>query len=123
MRVSKNNLNPSLKKEIVKTFIQTLDDLKGTKEKEIFLNDFFNDQELETYAKRLAIAYWLKKKRSYENIKNNLKVSSATIATVEKLINSEGFKLAIKKMEADDWANVWSEKINKFRIQRKKIVK
>jgi len=114
MRVSKNNLNPSLKKEIIKTFIQTLDDLKGIKEKEIFLNDFFNDQELETYTKRLAIAYWLKKKRSYENIKNNLKVSSATIATVEKMLNSEGYKLAIKKMEADDWANVWSEKIKKY---------
>lgn len=122
MRVSKNSLNSSLKKEIIRTFIQTIDDLKGTKEKEVFLNDFFNDQELETYAKRLAIAYWLKKKRSYENIKNNLKVSSATIATVEKLLISEGFKLAIKKMEAEEWANVWSEKINKFRIQRKKFV-
>lgn len=114
MRVSKNSLNPNLKKEIIKTFIQTLDDLKGTKEKEFFLQDFFNDQELETYAKRLAIAYWLKKRRSYENIKNNLKVSSATIATIEKLLTSEGFKLALKKMEAEEWANVWSEKIKKL---------
>lgn len=114
MHVSKNDLNSSLKKEIIKTFVQTLDDLRGTKEKEIFLKTFFNDQELETYAKRLAISYWLKKKRSYENIKNNLKVSSATIATVEKLLESEGFKLAINKMEAEEWANVWSEKIKKL---------
>jgi len=116
MRISKNSLNPSLKKEIIKSFIQTLDDLKGIKEKEEFLVDFFNDAELETYSKRLAIYYWLKKKRSYENIKNNLKVSSATIATAEKNIDSKGIKLALKKLEAEEWANVWSEKIKKLKL-------
>ena len=114
MRISKNKLNDSLKKEIIRTFFQTINDLKGTGEIETFFKNFFNDAELETYSKRLAIAYWLKKGRSYENIKNNLKVSSATIATVEKLLNSEGFKLALKKMEAEEWANVWSQKIKKF---------
>lgn len=104
----------ALQKEIVDTFFQTLEDIKTKKDFEIFFKDFFNDQELETYVKRLAIAYWLKKGRSYENIKNNLKVSSATIATVEKQINSEGFKLALNKMEAEEWSNVWSEKIKKL---------
>lgn len=114
MRVSKNKLNPILKKQIIETFVQTLEDLKNKNETEIFLKDFFNSVELETYTKRLAIAYWLKKERSYENIKNNLKVSSATIATVEKTLNSPGIKLALKKMEADEWANIWSEKIKKI---------
>ena len=58
----------------------------------------------------------LKKKRSYENIKNNLKVSSATIATAEKNIDSKGIKLALKKLEAEEWANVWSEKIKKLKL-------
>ena len=114
MRISKNNLNSSLKKEILNSFVQTLDDLNGVEEKRQFLEDFFNDLELETYAKRLAIAYWLKKQRSYENIKTNLKVSSATIATVEKSLDKKGFKLALKKMEAEEWANVWAEKIKKI---------
>lgn len=114
MRTSKNKLNNILKKEIIKSFIQTLDDLKNFKEKEMFLNSFFNTIELETYAKRLAIFYWLKKKRNYQNIKNNLKVSSATIANLEKDINSPGIKLALKKMEAEEWANIWSEKIKKI---------
>ncbi len=118
MRVSKNRLNSSLRKEILNSFIQTLDDLKGAREKEIFLNDFFNLLELDTYIKRLAIAYWLKKGRSYENIKTNLKVSSATIAVVEKQLETPGFKLALKKMEAEEWANVWSEKIKKLASRR-----
>ncbi|WKZ25318.1 MAG: Trp family transcriptional regulator [bacterium] len=114
MRVSKNELNKSLKKEVINTFLQTLDDLKNKSEKETFLTDFFNQNELETYSKRLAIIYWLSKKRSYQNIKTNLKVSSATVATVEKLMNKKGIELAITKMAAEEWANVWSEKIKRL---------
>lgn len=91
-----------------------LSDLKDVKEVEIFLKDFFNDAELETYAKRLAIAYWLKKNRGYKNIKTNLKVSSATIASIQNQLGSDGYKLALEKMEAEEWASVWSEKIKKF---------
>ncbi len=114
MRISENKLNISFKNQIIKTFGQTLTDLKNTDEMNKFLVDFFNDSELETFAKRLSIAYYLKKGRSYENIKTNLKVSSATIATIEKLSKKPGFTLAIKKMEAEEWANVWAKKIQKF---------
>jgi len=114
MRVSGDKLNASLKNQLVKTLAQTLVDLKNLNEMQIFLSDFFNQSELETFAKRLSIAYWLKKGRSYENIKNNLKVSSATIATIEKLLKKPGFVLALKKMEAEEWANQWAEKIKKF---------
>lgn len=114
MRISENKLNTSFKNQIIKTFAQTLIDLKNPEEMNKFLTDFFNDSELETFAKRLSVAYWLKKGRSYENIKNNLKVSSATIATIEKLSKKPGFALAIKKMEAEEWANKWAEKIQKL---------
>ena len=114
MRVSENKLNSSLKNQLIKTFAQTLIDFKDTEEMHKFLVDFFNENELETFAKRLSIAYWLRKKRSYVNIKTNLKVSSATVATIEKLTKRPGFLLALKKMEAEEWANVWTEKIQKF---------
>jgi uncharacterized protein YerC len=114
MRVSSNKINPTLKNRLVKTFAQLLADFKEPEKVEIFLKDFFNENELETFAKRLSIAYWLKKKRSYTNIMQNLKVSSATIASVEKLMKKEGFKLAIKDLEAEEWANQWAEKIQKF---------
>jgi len=114
MRISEEKLNKNLKKQIYKTFFQTLCDLKNPEEIEIFLNDFFNQNEMETYAKRLAVAYWLKKKRSYQNIKTNLKVSSATISSVQNLINTNGLKLALKKIEAEEWATQWTEKIKQF---------
>jgi uncharacterized protein YerC len=114
MRTSDKQLNPSLKKQIKTTFAQMITDFKDISETKTFLNDFFNDSENETFAKRVAIAYWLKKGRSYNNIKDNLKVSSATIASVQSMMDKPGFKLALKKIEAEEWANVWAEKIKKF---------
>ncbi|KKU22572.1 MAG: TrpR-related protein YerC/YecD [Candidatus Woesebacteria bacterium GW2011_GWC2_47_16] len=114
MRVSEEKLHPSLKNQIIKTLAQTLVDLKDLEEAETFLKSFFNESELETFAKRLSIAYWLKKGRSYTNIKQNLKVSSATIASTQSLLNKTGVLLAIKKIEAEEWASVWAEKIKKF---------
>jgi TrpR-related protein YerC/YecD len=114
MRTSDKKLNSALKSQVKKTLAQTLADLKDVNESDKFLQDFLTDSEYEAFAKRLAIAYWLKKGRSYSNIKNNLKVSSATIATVQGMMEKAGFKLAIKKIEAEEWANQWSEKIKKF---------
>lgn len=114
MRLSQDKLHPSLKNQIVKTLAQTIVDLKDIDEAHTFLQDFFKESELETFAKRLSIAYWLKKGRSYSNIKQNLKVSSATIATVQGLMHKTGIGLALKKLEAEEWANVWAEKIRKF---------
>lgn len=105
-----------LQKEIISTFFQTLEDIKTKKDFEIFFKDFFTNKEFETYTKRLAIAYWLKKKRDYKNIKTNLQVTVSEIKSVENKLESKGYKLALNKMEAEEWSNVWSQKINKFRL-------
>jgi len=114
MRLSSKKLSPALKNQLAKTLIQTFSDFKNTSEIEVFLKDFFTDSELEAFSKRLAISYWLKKGRSYENIKTNLKVSSATIASVQESLGKPGIKLALKKIEAEEWANKWEEKIRKI---------
>lgn len=114
MRTSSFKLSPSLRNQLEKTFYQLLLDLKDEKEAAVFLKDFFNESEYETFIKRLAVAYWLKKGRSYSNIKENLKVSSATIASVHGSLDKPGIKLAIKRLEAEEWATVWSEKIKNF---------
>lgn len=114
MRVSSSKLNHILKNQIEKTLAQVLSDIKTPDEAIQFLSDFFTKAELESFAKRLAVAYWLKKGRSYTNIKNNLKVSSATIADVSTMSKTKGFELALKKLEAEEWANQWTQKIKKF---------
>ncbi len=110
----RKKINPSLKRQIAKTLAQTVTDLKDLDETHTFFSDFLTESEYEAFAKRLAIAYWLRKGRSYSNIKQNLKVSSATIATVQSTMKTEGFQLALKKIEAEEWANKWSEKIRRF---------
>jgi len=114
MRVSSSKLNPSLKKEIINSLIQVFAGIKKTEDINLFLQDFMTDSEIETFAKRLAVAYWLKKNRSYSNIKNNLKVSSATIANTQQMLTKKGLELAIKELEADEWANEWERKIKKI---------
>jgi uncharacterized protein YerC len=107
-------MNPTLKRSLLKTFSQMIADLKSRKEIELFLTDFFDETELEKYIKRISIAYWLKKGRDKENIKRNLMATSKEINETQKLMKKEGVKLALKKIEAEEWANVWAEKIKKI---------
>src|ERR1700690_663019 len=104
-------MNSTLKGQIKKTLALALSDLKNENEAIEFLNDFLSEKEFETFAKRLSVAYWLDKKRSYENIKTNLGVSSATIAEIKTSMKKNGFKKALKKIDADAWATRWSQKI------------
>jgi uncharacterized protein YerC len=97
-----------------------MDDLKNRREIETFLTDFFDEVEFEKYIKRLAVAYWLKKGRDKENIKRNLLATPKEILEAEKLLKKDGVKLAIKKIEADEWANQWSEKIKEFTKKKQK---
>jgi len=122
MRTSSQKINPALKRQIVRTLAQTLTDIKSLGEMEVFLSDFLTDAEHEVFSKRLAIAYWLKKGRSYNNIKRNLKVSSATIAATIHLMKKPGFKLALKVIEAEEWAVQWAARIGKARSGMRKFV-
>ncbi len=107
-------MNASLKRQLLKTFSQMIADLKDTNEIETFLTDFFSETELEKYIKRISVVYWLKKGRDSENIKRNLQASKKEIDEGKKSLKKEGIKLALKKIEAEEWANVWSEKIKKI---------
>ncbi len=114
MRSSNNKINKLLKRQIDDLFLKTILDLKNPVETEDFVNDFLTESERDVLAKRLGVAYWLKKGRSYANIKENLKVSSATISSVQGILKHKGVENALKKMEAEEWASQWTEKIKKF---------
>ena len=97
-------------------FYQTIADLKGISEAKIFINGFLTKIESLSLAKRLMTALYLEQGKSYKFIKENLKVSSATIANVDKMMASGGggFTLALKKIEVDQWASKTAKKISKF---------
>ncbi len=115
MRVSKRKINSALERELFGMFYQLIADLKTKDEAKQVFEDFLGKTEVETFVKRLGIIYWLSKGRSVSNIRENLAVSSATIESMKHQINkSNGLKLALKKITADEWATRWAERIKKL---------
>ena len=86
MQVSKQKINTLLERQLYQMLFQLIADLKTPQEAEVVLRGTLSDTELITLTKRLAVAYWLTKGRSYSNIKDNLKVSSASISDIHGLI-------------------------------------
>jgi uncharacterized protein YerC len=107
-------MNASLQKTISRTFLQLIEDLKDKEEIQTLFQDLMGEKEYEDLVKKLAIVYWLRKARPVNIIQNNLDVSVKEIKEVEKIMDKKGIKLAIKYMEAEEFANVWSEKIKKY---------
>ncbi len=111
MQISKQHVNATLEKQLFQTLFQLICDLKTPQEAEAVLKDLLSNIELTTLAKRLAVAYWLSKGRSYANIRDNLKVSSASISDIQQGLKRPGWKLALQKVTADEWATVWEQRI------------
>jgi len=80
---------------------------------EITLKALMTETEIMAVAKRLAIAVFLDKGQSYEHIRETLKVSSATIATVADSMNKKGIQAALQRVKAEEWADVWSIKLSR----------
>jgi uncharacterized protein YerC len=112
MQVSKQKLNKTIEKQIFGIFYQLLADIKSPTEGQILMHDLLSETERQVVAKRLAIALFLDKGRSYENIKTTLKVSSATIASVQDQMGNPGIQLALNKIKAEEWADEWAGKIS-----------
>ena len=69
---------------------------------ELFLAAFMTETERTVLAKRLSVGYLLNKGASYDQIKNELRVSSATISTVADAIKKPGMKQALAKIQSDE---------------------
>ena len=89
-----------------------LAEMKSPEEIEGLLKDLLTEAEKVAIYKRLGIGLYLDKGRSYEDIKNHIKVSSATIAAVAENVSKPGFQEAIRRIKADEWAEDWSNKIS-----------
>ena len=118
MQISKRPLNPRIKKQIYSLLYQTVADIRSASESRIFLKEALSKTELEMLAKRLSIAYYLDRGRSYSNIKKHLAISSTTIATVAGQIkNGRGLRLALEKIRAEQWADRWAKKISRMMLR------
>lgn len=111
VQVSKQRLNKTIEKHVYSILYQLIADIKSPLEVKVFLQDILSETELQVIAKRVSIALFLDKGRSYENIKSTLKVSSATIANVQDSMGNPGIQLALQKVKAEEWADNWADKI------------
>ncbi len=112
MKVSAKKLNKTLEKQIFQVFYQLIADLREPEEVKKFFQGFFSEPARLSLAKKLMITLFLDKKRGYQEIKQNLKVSSSTIAEVDKNLSNPGIQLALEKIKTDEWAEKWSKKIS-----------
>ncbi len=90
-----------------------LAELNTPEELKVVMGDLLTDGERTAMIKRLGIAVYLDKGRSYEDIKNNVKVSSATVASVANTLGNPGWQEMIKRIKAEEWAEEWTSKISK----------
>jgi uncharacterized protein YerC len=112
MQVSRKKINPQVKKQVYDMLHRVIADLKSPAEVKDFLDSFLGENEQEVISRRLSVAYLLNKGKTYSYIKNSLKISSTTVAAVARDIKkSKGFKIALQKIQADEWADRWAQKI------------
>lgn len=113
MKKSTKAMNKQIEKQVYKILFQVLADAKTDFDMEEILKAVMTDGELNAVAKRLAIAVFLDKGQSYEHIKDVLKVSTATIASVAENMNKKGMQMAIQRVKAEEWADVWSIRLSR----------
>lgn len=113
MKKSTQPINKKIEAQVYKILYQVLGDAKNEVDVEITLKALMTENELSAVAKRLAIAVFLDKRQSYEHIKDVLKVSTATIASVAEGMNKRGIQMALAKVKAEEWADVWSIRLSR----------
>ena len=84
MQLSARKLNKNIEKQIFAILYQVINDLKSEGEVTTVINDLLSETEKSAVAKRLAIATFLDKGRSYENIRETLKKIRPSAARFEK---------------------------------------
>ena len=109
-QVSKFKLDRKIQDTLLKNLLTVISKLNKEDQAKLFLDDLLTRTEKIVLAKRLAIALMLESGKSYEEIKDLLKVSSSTIGVINNRLNSgSGYKLVInhlQKMESKS-KNSW----------------
>lgn len=114
MQLSSQSVSDTQTQQMFDQLHTLLADITKPEDMQIILAGLLTETEHTVFAKRLAIAQMLHQEKSYKDIRAALKVSSATISSVNDLTNKPGLKLALKYIKADQWAegliNRWFKK-------------
>lgn len=111
MQKSSKDLPSKLQESLFYQLITVLSDFNKPYQVDEFLRSFLTPTEQVVLAKRLAIARMLEAGYSYEDIRRQLNVSSATIASVAEIVPTNGIQQALTKLRIDDWADKIASKV------------
>lgn len=103
-QISKYPISEVVYERILDIFFKALIDIQTKGEARQFLGDFLTPTERIMLAKRLAIAFLLEKEYDYEIIRKTLRVSTPTIAAVNRIrkYGGRGFQRIIRKLLVEE---------------------
>ena len=103
-QVSKYPIPKNIADRIFDIFIKTLIKVKGEQDTQNLANDLFSPTEKIMLAKRLAIAFLLMKDYRYREISQLLRVSVATISSVNKSLKfgNNGYRTILEQISKEE---------------------
>lgn len=102
-QVSKYPIRKDVYEEIFETLLETIAGLTTKKSVSAFFEEFLTPTERIMFAKRLAVGLLIAKNYDYKEIRELLKVSTATIASYSAFYKySKGYKEVISKILRDE---------------------
>ena len=114
-QVSKYPIQKDVYNEIFNTFLETIAGLITKEQVSSFFDEFLTPTEKIMFAKRLAVGILIAEKYDYTEIKNLLKVSSATIAAFSTYYKyGENYRRIIDKIRADKRIKNFLIKLGEF---------
>lgn len=112
MQISKKTLSPKLAKQLHLTLCQLFVDVSTPEEADLIIKTLLSETERVAVMKRVGIAMLLQEHKPYEYIKDQVKVSSATIATVQSQMSQRGMKTVLEKIHVTLLADQWTSRIS-----------
>lgn len=113
-RVSKYFVDKEVLLEISVSFRWLLSKLNKDKSIELFVNDFFTDEERLMFSKRLFVGYLIAKGLDYKEVTSLLKVSTATVRQAKDWLRRRpGYRAIIQMLIERQKAIEFDKKLEK----------
>lgn len=111
MQTSNNKLSSQKETDLYVQLVTLLSDIDHPKAMASFLKAFLTDTERSVLSKRIAIFNLLNQNKSYEAIKEELHVSSATISSMADQAHQPAIKSGLERIKRDEQIQSWLKKL------------